>query len=137
MFTVYDRMYGSFPTKITYIHRISVCVVLANPIYIVYILYFWQGEYQTYGRIRCIIRVGHNRIYAPYMTVYIVTFLPNIPYIHRIYMVLANPMYNTVLANPVYGQSNAHLANVLHTANICACQQQTQVLVVWLEIAER
>jgi len=38
-----------------------------------------------------ICRVGQNRIYTPYMTVYIVISLPKIPYIHRIYMVLANP----------------------------------------------
>jgi hypothetical protein len=33
-------------------------------------------------------RVGQNRIYTPYMTVYLVISLPKIPYIHRIYMVL-------------------------------------------------
>jgi len=38
-------------------------------------------------------RVGQNRICTPYMTVYLVISLPKIPYIHRIYMVLANPMY--------------------------------------------
>jgi len=38
-------------------------------------------------------RVGQNRIYTPYMTVYLVISLPKIPYIHRIYMVLANPIY--------------------------------------------
>jgi len=38
-------------------------------------------------------RVGQNRIYTPYMTVYLVISLPNIPYIHRIYMVLANSTY--------------------------------------------
>ena len=38
-------------------------------------------------------RVGQNRIYTPYMTVYFVISLPRIPYIHRIYMVLANPTY--------------------------------------------
>jgi len=38
-----------------------------------------------------ILTVGQNRIYAPYMTVYTVISLPKIPYIHRIYMVLANP----------------------------------------------
>ena len=32
-------------------------------------------------------RVGQNRTYSPYMTVYLVMFLPKIPYIHRIYMV--------------------------------------------------
>jgi len=36
-------------------------------------------------------RVGQNRIYTPYMTVYLVISLPKIQYIHRIYMVLANP----------------------------------------------
>ena len=41
----------------------------------------------------CIFRFGQNRIYTPYMTVHLVIFLPKIPYIHRIYMVLANPMY--------------------------------------------
>jgi hypothetical protein len=38
-------------------------------------------------------RVGQNRIYTPYMTVYLVIPLPKIPYMHRIYMVLANPTY--------------------------------------------
>ena len=38
-------------------------------------------------------RVGQNRIYTPYMTVYLVVFLPKIPYIYRIYMVLANSRY--------------------------------------------
>jgi len=36
-------------------------------------------------------RVGQNRIYAPYITVHLVISLPKIPYIHRIYMILANP----------------------------------------------
>jgi hypothetical protein len=35
-------------------------------------------------------RVGQNRIYAPYMTVYTVISLPKIPYMHRIFRVLAN-----------------------------------------------
>ena len=38
-------------------------------------------------------RVGQNRIYTPYMTEYLVISLPKIPYIDRIYMVLANPVY--------------------------------------------
>jgi len=37
--------------------------------------------------------VGQNRVHAPYMTVYLVIPLPNIPYIHHIYMVMANPTY--------------------------------------------
>jgi len=50
----------------------------------------------TQGSIICILdmfRVGQNRIYTPYMTVYLVITLPEIPYMHRIYMVLANPKY--------------------------------------------
>jgi len=38
-------------------------------------------------------RVGQNRIYTLYMTVFLVIFLPKILYILRIYMVLANPIY--------------------------------------------
>ena len=34
--------------------------------------------------------VGQNRVYAPYMTVDLVNFLPKMPYTHHIYMVLAN-----------------------------------------------
>jgi len=39
----------------------------------------------------CIRRVSQNRIYTPYMAVCMVISLPKIPYIHRIFMVLANP----------------------------------------------
>jgi hypothetical protein len=42
-------------------------------------------------------RVGQNRINTPYMTVYLVISLPKIPYIHRKYMVLANPTYESTL----------------------------------------
>ena len=41
-------------------------------------------------------RVGQNRIFAPYMTVYLAISLPNIQYMHRIYM---HPIY-MVMANP-------------------------------------
>jgi len=42
----------------------------------------------------CMTRVGQNRIYTPYITVYLTKrLLLKIPYIHRIYMVLANPMH--------------------------------------------
>jgi hypothetical protein len=51
---------------------------------------------QTVGKVR---RVGQNRVYTPYMTVYMVISLPKMPYTHRIYMVLANPT-NTVC---IYG----------------------------------
>ena len=36
-------------------------------------------------------RIGQNRMYTPYMAMYLVISLPKIPYINRIYMVLANP----------------------------------------------
>jgi hypothetical protein len=38
-------------------------------------------------------RVGQNRVYTMYMTVYLVISLPKAPYMHRIYMVLANPTH--------------------------------------------
>ena len=38
-------------------------------------------------------RVGQNRMYSPYMTVYLVNPLPRILYIYSMYMVLANPTY--------------------------------------------
>ena len=48
------------------------------------------------------IRVGQNRIYTPYMTVYLVISLPKMPYINRIYIYM-------VLVNPIYG-ANASVA---------------------------
>ena len=39
------------------------------------------------------LRVGQNQIYTPYMTVYLVKFLPKTPYLHRIYISLANFTY--------------------------------------------
>ena len=41
-------------------------------------------------------RVGQNPISAPYMTVCMVISLLKLPYIHRIYMVLAKPMYKSL-----------------------------------------
>jgi hypothetical protein len=37
-------------------------------------------------------RAGQNRIYTPYMTVYLVISLPKLLYTHHLYMVLANPV---------------------------------------------
>jgi len=64
-----------------------------------------------FAKRHCICRVGQNRIYPPYMTVYLVISLPKIP-LHCICMVLANPMYihrvykyiiiYMVLANPMH-----------------------------------
>ena len=54
-------------------------------------------------------RVGQNRIYTPYMTIYLVISLPKIPYRHRMYMVLANP------TDEALEFSNSHGALVLQT----------------------
>ena len=66
--------------------------VSQNRTYAPYWPYSWSFPCQKY-RIHTvyICRVGQNRIYTPYMTVYLVMSLPKIPYIYRIYMVLANP----------------------------------------------
>ena len=40
-----------------------------------------------------IFRVGQNCIYTPYMTVYLMISLPKMPYIYRIYIILANPTH--------------------------------------------
>jgi len=47
-----------------------------------------------------IIRVGQNRIYTPYMAVYSIKFLQKLLYVHRIYMALANPIYNIISYGP-------------------------------------
>ena len=47
-----------------------------------------------------IIRVGQNRIYTPYMAVYSIKSLQKLLYIHRIYMALANPIYNIISYGP-------------------------------------
>jgi len=39
------------------------------------------------------LRIGQNHTYTPYTTVRLVIAFPRIPYIHRIYMVLANPVH--------------------------------------------
>ena len=54
----------------------------------------------------CTPRVGQNRTSAPYMTVYSVISLPKIPYIHRIHMVLANPLY-------IYGACTAGNSRII------------------------
>jgi len=62
--TVYDHIFGDFPAK--------------NSVYTPYIpinVWFWPTL--------IISRVGQNRIYAPYMTVYLVIFLPKTPCIHH------------------------------------------------------
>ena len=55
------------------------------------VLLYEVGVLQAQTQLTC--RVGQNRIYTPYINVCMVISLPNIPYIHRIYMVLANPTH--------------------------------------------
>ena len=83
-----------------------------------HIQYFWQRNYHVYchipGHIWCIYhiyRVGQNRIYTPYMTVYLVISLPKIPYVHRVYIVLANPTHNTTHTH-VHAQ--IHMLNYIY-----------------------
>ena len=74
-------------------------MVLANPIYGSYtiVLNCIISNAAVLGAVlsgrKHMSRVGQNRRYAPYMTVYLVKSLPKIPYMHRIYMVLANPTH--------------------------------------------
>jgi len=65
------------------------CMVLANPMY-TQIAIKCSMPLELYIR-----RFGQNRIYTYIYTVYLVylvIFKPKIPYVHRIYMVLANPI---------------------------------------------
>jgi hypothetical protein len=67
-------------------------------------------------------RVGQNRIYTPYKTVNFVISLPKIPYIHRIYMVLANPTH-TPHSTPHYTTTHPSVASLhmrIHTQK-CMC----------------
>jgi len=55
-------------------------------------------ERHTQSAVRCSTewstgRDGQNHIYTLHVTAYLVIYLPNIPCIHRIFMVLANPEY--------------------------------------------
>ena len=58
-------------------------------------------------------RFGQSRIYSPYMTIYLVISLPNKPYVHRIYMVLANPIHTPNLNYPFWGRVPHNL--ITHT----------------------
>ena len=41
----------------------------------------------------CMRRVGQNRIFTPYMTVYLMKFMQKIMYVHRIYIILSDPVH--------------------------------------------
>jgi hypothetical protein len=59
-------------------------------------------------------RVGQNCIYTPYMTVYLVISLPKVPYIHRIYMVLANPTHASLYEGAAGGADATNFSASLH-----------------------
>ena len=65
---MYDRIFGDFPAKNTVY---TLYMVPTNPMYIT----------NSYG----LCRVGQNRIYTPYMTVYLVVSLPKYR-IHTVYI---------------------------------------------------
>ena len=51
---------------------------------------------------------GQNRIYAPYMTVYLVISLPRIPCMHHIHVVMANPTYCSLTNSIAFSTHIAH-----------------------------
>ena len=71
-------------------------------------------------------RVGHDNLYIPYLTVYLVISLPKIPYIHCIFIGLGDPAYVQapricmVIANPTYVQAPRRILSV-----ICSSWRQT------------
>jgi hypothetical protein len=71
--------------------------------------------------------VGQNRMYTPYMTVNLVISLPKTPYLHRIYMVLANPTYH-LLSNQCITCKTTELIRNLGTKQLL--RQRRQVLII-------
>jgi len=47
-----------------YTQELCMCRVGQNHIYTVYIRYFWQGNYEIYGHIRCIYTVLANPMHV-------------------------------------------------------------------------
>ena len=50
---------------------------------------------------RYMIGVSQNRVYTPYMAVYLAISLPHIPYMHRLCMVLVNSTHDSCVS--IYG----------------------------------
>ena len=59
-------------------------------------------------------RVGQNRIYTPYMTVYLVISLPMIPYIHRIYIWFWPTLLTCNQATPMQQFAHPHFHGSTH-----------------------
>ena len=69
-----------------------------------------------------ITRVGQNRTYTPYMTVYLVISRPKIPCMHRIYMVLANPTYNPP-AYRIWPPIALFVSSVVNPSTVFLCRR--------------
>ena len=89
----------------------------------------WNLRWFSLGK-HVVSRVGQNRIYTPYMTVYLVISLPRLLYIHRIFMVLANP---SRIPTDRHGfTTHAHTRTLIHTCththiNIHTCTHKHTV----------
>ena len=64
-------------------------------------------------------RVGQNRVYTTYMTVCFVISLPKIPYIHRIYMVLANPIHTVIYGVYIRFRPTLHIHDTYTHVHVC------------------
>jgi hypothetical protein len=94
-----------------------------------------SGVLIVHVRYTQLLRAGRNRIYTPYMTVYMVMSLPKIPYAQRIYMVLANPInvrYTQLLR---VGQNRVSVTNMTRLARtVIYALYITLYLVIFLPI---
>jgi hypothetical protein len=63
---------------------------------------------------------------SPYMTVYLVTSLPKIPYTHCIYMVAANPIFNQCLVLLSLSMAKTGLSHKCFTTHVYLCAGQVQ-----------
>ena len=63
--------------------------------------------------------VGQDCKQAPYITVYLVVSLPKTPYMHRVYMVLANPRHALASAHRHLALTNGHVLGARVCMNAC------------------
>ena len=79
-----------------------------NHIYTIYIRYFWQGNHQIYGHIRC--------IYTDLVNPSHISYIYTDSHVQCIYTTVANPMYVRPLQ-----LSNQAVANYKQGAQLSAC----------------
>ena len=94
IYTVYIRYFWQGNHQL-YGHTRCIYSVLANPTHTNTHSHMWRAFMQCRSKKRLYVGLARTvyMIYALYITVYSVISLPKIPYIHRIYMVPANPMH--------------------------------------------